>query len=112
MRLAQWTEVDQKAQVWTIPAARMKANREHQVPLSRRALDVLDAALSSRDDSGLLFPNPHGKPLSDMTLSKLIKEQGIEAVPHGFRSSFPRLGGRGNRPSARSGRGGARAPSQ
>ena len=40
------------------------------------------------DDSGLVFPSPRGKPLSDMTLSKLLKEQGIEAVPHGFRSSF------------------------
>ena len=66
----------------------MKAHREHQVPLSHRALDVLDAALALRDDSGLLFPSPSGKPLSDMTLSKLIKEQGIKAVPHGFRSSF------------------------
>ena len=35
-----------------------------------------------------MFPSPRGKPLSDMTLSKLLKEQGVEAVPHGFRSSF------------------------
>ena len=41
-----------------------------------------------RDGSGLVFPSPRGKPLSDMTLSKLLKERGIEAVPHGFRSSF------------------------
>ena len=47
-----------------------------------------DAAQALRDDSGLVFPSPRGKPLSDMTLSKLIKEQGIKAVPHGFRSSF------------------------
>ena len=88
VRMAQWTEVDRQAQVWTIPAARMKAHREHEVPLSHGALDVLDAAQALRDDSGLLFPSPRGKPLSDMTLSKLIKEQGIKAVPHGFRSSF------------------------
>ena len=88
VRMAQWTEVDRHAQVWTIPVARMKAHREHEVPLSHGALDVLDAARALRDDSGLLFPSPRGKPLSDMTLSKLIKEQGIKAVPHGFRSSF------------------------
>ena len=86
VRMAQWTEVDRHAQVWTIPVARMKAHREHEVPLSHGALDVLDAARALRDDSGLLFPSPRGKPLSDMTLSKLIKEQGIKAVPHGFRS--------------------------
>ncbi len=88
VRLAQWTEVDSDAAVWTVPAERTKANRKHEVPLSPRAIEVLDAARALADDSGLVFPSPRGKPLSDMTLSKLLKEQGIPAVPHGFRSSF------------------------
>ena len=74
--------------VWTIPAARMKAKRDHRVPLSGRALEILHDARRRSDGTGLVFRSPRGKPLSDMTLSKLIKELGIAAVPHGFRSSF------------------------
>ena len=61
---------------------------EHRVPLSRRALEVLQDACAVADGSGLVFPSPTGRPLSDGTLSKLIRELGIPAVPHGFRSSF------------------------
>ena len=74
--------------MWTIPAARMKAKRDHRVPLSERALEILHDARRRSDGTGLVFRSPRGKPLSDMTLSKLIKELGIAAVPHGFRSSF------------------------
>ena len=88
VRKAEWTEIDFDAAMWTVPAERMKANREHEVPLSPRAIEILDAARALADDSGLVFPSRRGKPLSDMTLSKLLKEQGIPAVPHGFRSSF------------------------
>ena len=66
----------------------MKAKRDHRVPLSGRALAILRDAQSLGDSAGLVFPSPRGKPLSDMTLSKLIKELGLAAVPHGFRSSF------------------------
>lgn len=66
----------------------MKANREHRVPLSCRAAEILRTALTARNGRKLVFPSPRGKPLSDMTLSKLLKEQGVQAVPHGFRSSF------------------------
>ena len=66
----------------------MKANREHCVPLSRRAVQVIEAAQPLQNASGLVFPSPRGRALSDMTLSKLLREQGIPAVPHGFRSSF------------------------
>ena len=76
------------AGVWTIPAARMKAKRDHRVPLSGRVLGILHDARRCSDGTGLVFRSPRGKPLSDMTLSKLIKELGIAAVPHGFRSSF------------------------
>ena len=88
VRLARWKEIDLEADVWTVPAERMKANREHRVPLSTRAAAILEAARALGNGSDLVFPSPRAKPLSDMTLSKLLKEQGIQAVPHGFRSSF------------------------
>ena len=88
VRLATWEEMDLDAGVWTIPAARMKAKRDHRVPLSGRALAILHNVQRLSDGTGLVFRSLRGKPLSNMTLSKLIKELGIAAVPHGFRSSF------------------------
>ena len=88
VRLATWDEMDLDAGVWTIPAARMKAKRDHRVPLSGRALAILHDVQRLSDGTGLVFRSLRGRPLSDMTLSKLIKELGIAAVPHGFRSSF------------------------
>ena len=88
VRLAQWDEMDLHAEVWTVPAERMKANREHRVPLSCPAAEILRTARTLRNGGNLVFPSPRGKPFSDMTLSKLLKEQGVQAVPHGFRSSF------------------------
>ena len=87
-RLARWEEVDLEMATWTIPAERMKAKRFHRVPLSDAALDVLDTARRKADDSGLIFPSVTGKPLSDSTISKLVRENGIGCVPHGMRSSF------------------------
>ena len=88
VRLATWEEFDLSASVWTIPAERMKAQREHRVPLCGRAVEILQEARSHANGGGLVFPSIRGKALSDMTLSKLVREQGIAAVPHGFRSSF------------------------
>ena len=85
VRLARWDEIDLDAEVWTVLAERMKANHEHRVPLSCRATEILRTALTVRNGAKLLFPSPRGKPLSDMTLSKLLKEHGVQAVPHGFR---------------------------
>ena len=63
--------------------------RDHRVPLSGRALEILREAEALADGSGLVFPGTKpGKPLSDMTLSKLVKELGFEADVHGFRTSF------------------------
>ena len=62
--------------------------RERRVPLSGRAFAILHDVRRRSDGTGLVFRSPRGKPLSNMTLSKLIKELGIVAVPHGFRSSF------------------------
>ena len=88
VRLARWDEFDIEEATWTVPADRMKAAREHRVPLSQRALEVLHEARGLADGSGLVFPSPTGRALSDSTLSKLLRELGIDAVPHGFRSSF------------------------
>ena len=88
VRGARWDEVDEAAATWTVPPARMKAKLEHRVPLSGRAVAVLDEAREIADRSGLVFPSPAGRVLSDSTLSKLLRELGIGAVPHGFRSSF------------------------
>ena len=87
-RNARWADVDVDARVWTIPAERMKAEREHRVPLSGVALGVLAQAEALQDDSGLVFPSRSGRPLSDMTHLKLLRTLDIDAVPHGFRSSF------------------------
>ena len=87
VRGARWDEID--GATWTIPGERMKTGRPHRVPLSPRALEVLAGARELADGSGLVFPSVRrGKMLSDMTLSKLVKQLGISAVPHGFRSSF------------------------
>ena len=86
VRGMQWCEVE--GSTWTVPAARMKTGRAHAVPLSPRALAIIDDARQYSDGTGLVFPSPTGRTLSDMTMSKLVKELGIEAVPHGFRSSF------------------------
>lgn len=87
-RLARWEEIDFEAATWTIPAERMKSGRPHRVPLSERALELLAEAREIDDGSSLVFPSANGRTLSDVTLSKLIKQLGIPAVPHGFRSSF------------------------
>lgn len=88
-RGAKWDEFDLEAKVWTVPAERMKAKKPHRVPLSPRALEILAEAKKLQDRHGFVFPGTkEGKPLSDMTLSKLLRELGIDCVPHGFRSSF------------------------
>ena len=88
-RGATWNEIDLEVATWTVPASRMKAGREHRVPLSKQALAVLDEASAFRTgEDSLIFPSQRGKPLSDSTISKLCRENGINAVPHGFRSSF------------------------
>lgn len=76
---------------WRIPVTRMKAANEHRVPLSNAALEVLQGAKSLHDGSGLVFPSPlkPGRPLSDMTLTKVLRDVGLAelATVHGFRSS-------------------------
>ena len=88
VRGMRWEEVDMDSATWTVPAERMKANREHRVPLSPRAIEVLVGAVQYRDGSGLVFPSKSGRPMSDSTLSKLLRENGIEGTVHGMRSAF------------------------
>ncbi len=89
-RAAQWPEIDVKNAIWTIPGERMKGKKPHRVPLSARCLAILEEAKRYKKvNSDLVFPGTkQDRPLSDMTLSKLVRELGIDAVPHGFRSSF------------------------
>ncbi|MET0006053.1 MAG: integrase arm-type DNA-binding domain-containing protein [Candidatus Thiodiazotropha sp.] len=92
---AKWDEINLDEGVWSIPAERMKARREHRVPLSDVALNVL-AALPRIESNPYLFPGSrHGRPLSNMALLQLMRGMGYgvngnrgDYVPHGFRSSF------------------------
>ena len=90
-RNATWPEIDFHAAAWTVPASRMKANAEHRVPLSEPALEVLHRAKGLADGSELIFPSPlrPGRPLSNMTLTELLKKTGLHdrATVHGLRSS-------------------------
>ncbi len=90
VRGATWAEIDRAEKVWTVPANRMKAGKEHRVPLSAEALAVLDAVLAMPTLAGndTIFTAPRGGQLSDMTLSAVLRRMGIAAVPHGFRSTF------------------------
>ena len=74
--------------VWTIPPERMKSRREHRVPLSGRAREILAEAKAHAPWSELVFPSPRGLQLQALAFSDLFRELGIAAVPHGFRSSF------------------------
>lgn len=85
--LAKWPEFDFDAGVWNIPGERMKSGRPHRVPLSPHMLDVLNTL--PRDESDYLFPGARkGRPLSNMAMLQLMRGMNLEAVPHGFRSTF------------------------
>ena len=88
VRGARWDQVDERAALWTVPAERAKNARPHRVPLSAAALDVLAAAKRPPDSAGLIFPSANGRQISNATMGKLLRQNGIDAVPHGFRSSF------------------------
>ena len=89
VRGAVWAEIDRTDSVWAVPATRMKAKREHRVPLCRRALEILDAAWAlDGGASTFVFTIGDGKPLFEKELRRLLRKLGIDAVPHGFRSSF------------------------
>ena len=87
-RLATWAEIDTETQTWNIPGNRMKSGRPHRVPLSAEVMALLEA-LPRIDGEILIFPGAKkDKPLSDMTMTKVMRDMGVNAVPHGFRSTF------------------------
>lgn len=83
---ANWGEVDLEKAMWTIPASRMKATKEHRVPLSPRALEIL--AVTKGLHSEWLFPAMKGGKISGMAMSMLLRRMKIDVTVHGFRSSF------------------------
>lgn len=87
VRGAKWMELDSDAGVWTVPAERMKARREHRVPLASQARDLLER-LPKFEGSDFVFSAPRGGMLSDMSISAVMRRMDAEAVPHGFRSTF------------------------
>jgi integrase len=89
-RLATWPEFDLDKAIWSIPGHRMKMRKEHIVPLSPQAVSILRRRWDYRDsDSGLVFSNTGKKPLSDMTMTKVLRDLGLaKTTVHGFRSSF------------------------
>ena len=89
VRWAEWEEIDRDGRVWTVPARRAKTNRRHRVPLCGRALEILEAAQALEETaSPLVFTHGGGRPMHDSQVRRLLRELGIAAVPHGFRSSF------------------------
>jgi integrase len=83
---ATWGEVDLERAVWTISADRMKAAKEHRVPLSDRTVEILTSTKKLGRDH--LFPGSRGGPLSGMAMSMLLRRLKVDATVHGFRSSF------------------------
>ncbi len=86
---AKWSEIDLEKRVWTVPANRMKAGREHRVPLSSRAVSILKR-LADLNMGEFVFPGQKPKkPLSNMAMEMVLRRMKIEeATVHGFRSSF------------------------
>ena len=86
-----WNEVDMTSAVWTVPAKRMKAAREHRVPLTDRAITILQELEQMRTETSgdWIFPGGKpGKPLSNMALTAVLKRLDIQVTVHGFRSAF------------------------
>lgn len=90
IRGATWSELDLKAALWTIPAERMKMGRVHVVPLAPQAVAVFERAKKFKAGaSDLVFPGQNvKKPLSDMTLLKILRDMDLAVTVHGFRSAF------------------------
>ncbi|WP_299295700.1 site-specific integrase [uncultured Erythrobacter sp.] len=89
VRGATWNEIDLDSNVWTVPAERMKARRLHRVPLSPEAVELLgQMATMKQAGTDLVFPSGAGKQLSNMTLTKVLRDMEAPCTVHGFRSTF------------------------
>jgi Phage integrase family. len=88
VRGAVWGEIDLQAHVWTIPAERMKAVKEHRIPLSGPAVALLKSS-PRLEGKQYVFPAPRGGQLSDMALTAVLRRMGrADITAHGFRSTF------------------------
>lgn len=87
VRGATWAEIDLQERIWIVGGERMKAGKEHRVPLSPAAIKLLEK-LPHIEGVDFVFPSVRGKQLSDMTLSAVMRRMKVDAVPHGFRSTF------------------------
>jgi integrase len=90
---ARWNEINLLDKTWTVPASRMKAHREHRVPLTARVLNILQdmhTARNGNDDDAFVFPGPKpGTPLSNMVFLMLLRRMGLDNLTvHGFRATF------------------------
>jgi integrase len=86
---AQWSEIDLNKKIWTVPANRMKAGREHRVPLAGRAISILKQMEKTKTGEFVFPGQARDRPLSNMVLSMMLRRMKIEGVTvHGFRSSF------------------------
>ena len=85
---AKWDEIDLDAEIWTIPAERMKTGIPHRVPLNDEAMDILEAARERTGGTGFVFRSPTRKAIGTDGLRRVMKRIGVEATVHGFRSSF------------------------
>ncbi|UHC19447.1 tyrosine-type recombinase/integrase [Methylobacterium currus] len=83
-----WGEIDRERKIWTVPKDRMKAGREHRVPLSDRTLEILAAAETVRRGEFVFASHRADRPLSNMVFDALLTRMGVKATTHGFRSSF------------------------
>jgi integrase len=85
---AQWSELDLAAKCWTVPAGRMKASREHRVPLSIRAVELLGEVFREDDNEFIFIGSQRGGGLSNMSLAAVLKRMKRDVTVHGFRSTF------------------------
>lgn len=87
-RLATWAEIDLATKTWTVPGDRMKSGRLQRVPLTDDVIKLLES-LPRMDGTDLIFPGmKKDKPISEMTMTKVMRSMGVDAVPHGFRATF------------------------
>ncbi len=85
VRLATFDEIE--GDIWTLPSERTKTSKEHRIPLTEEAIGIVERCRELSPNE-FLFPAYKGKPLSDMAMSSLMKREGYEARPHGFRATF------------------------
>ncbi|MFZ0494983.1 MAG: site-specific integrase [Methylocella sp.] len=85
---AMWQEIDLGAKVWIVPASRMKASREHRMPLSEPSFALLEKLAGARSGPFIFAGQKQGRPLSNMALEMLLRRMSVEVTVHGFRSTF------------------------